>query len=176
MHCRKHVNAGEEVFRGKLEIEDAKVESMYRIGRKQEGKVRPLTVKVTENYVKWGIVKSAKKLKNAREEMYNHMWIVPDRTRKEREEHIKLTNELQDRRKEGGRWIIRGRRVVKLDENRESNADHRNYYRARGGRRDEGREARTEYRATEASGSENRGEGNQRNNRGEGGNNPRMGF
>ena len=39
-----------------------------------------------------------------------------DLTKKEREESAKLREELKNKRKEGGRWIIKKGKIVKLDD------------------------------------------------------------
>ena len=113
----------EEVFQGALRIRDAKIERIFRIGRENNGKIRPVIVELSEVETKWELIKRSKCLKDEDNPEMKQVIIAPDLTRKEREENDKLREELKQRRQNGGRWIIRKGKVIKLhngDEERDN--------------------------------------------------------
>lgn len=83
------------------------------------GKKRALKVKINEEYLKWVILKKAKNLKEDDNESIKNIIIAPDMTKMEREENNALIMELRERKKEGGRWTIRNKTVVKIGESRQ---------------------------------------------------------
>ncbi|MPC77788.1 hypothetical protein E2C01_072255 [Portunus trituberculatus] len=113
----------EEVFPEALEVRDAKIERIYRIGKGNNDKARPIIVELNEAEAKWKLVKRAKNLKNASHARIKQVIIAPDLTRKEREENDKLREELKLRRQAGGKWIIRKGKVIKLHDEPEKERD-----------------------------------------------------
>ncbi|KAK7072835.1 hypothetical protein SK128_009659 [Halocaridina rubra] len=53
-----------EVIKERLKVEEVEIEQVYRLGRRQEGKMRPLTVTLTRGKGKWEAIK--KKQSNRR--------------------------------------------------------------------------------------------------------------
>lgn len=103
----------EDLFRD-VDVRGVRVENTFRVGRRQEGKIRPLTVRLGDSEMKWKVVGKAKELKQYRE--YHRIGLVPDRTRRERETRERLRKEvLRKEREEGGRWTIRWGRVIRDD-------------------------------------------------------------
>lgn len=102
-----------EVFDA-LEVREAKIERIYRIGSRKSEKARPIIVELNEVGTKWKLVKCSKNLKHARHTGVRQVIIAPDLTRKEREENDRLRDELRFRRQAGGKWIIRRGQVISL--------------------------------------------------------------
>ncbi|KAK7074186.1 hypothetical protein SK128_020618 [Halocaridina rubra] len=57
-----------EVLNERLKVEEVEIEQVYCLGRRQEGKMRPLTVKLTRGRGKWEAIKKAKQLKEEKSE------------------------------------------------------------------------------------------------------------
>ena len=79
-----------ELFRNGLGIIDIKPERIDRIGRKMEGRVRPMLVKVKSEEERWQILKRNTKLRN--NENYKRVFINKDMSREEREKDRRLRN------------------------------------------------------------------------------------
>ncbi|KAK3892679.1 hypothetical protein Pcinc_003472 [Petrolisthes cinctipes] len=60
---REDRNLCMDLFREKLRVEDAEIEQIFRLERREEGKIRPLTVKLSKVGAKWELIKKAKYLK-----------------------------------------------------------------------------------------------------------------
>ncbi|KAK3879156.1 hypothetical protein Pcinc_016250 [Petrolisthes cinctipes] len=106
----------EEIFQGKLGVKDAKIQRIFRIGRITTGKVRPVIMEMNEVGIKWELVKRSKKLKNNDDQVTQIIIIAPDLTKREREENDRLREELRHKRQNGGQWIIRKGKVVRMHE------------------------------------------------------------
>ncbi|KAK3886243.1 hypothetical protein Pcinc_009597 [Petrolisthes cinctipes] len=106
----------EEIFQGKLGVKDAKIQRIFRIGRITTGKVRPVIMEMNEVGIKWELVKRSKKLKNNDDQVTQKIIIAPDLTKREREENDRLREELRHKRQNGGQWIIRKGKVVRMHE------------------------------------------------------------
>ncbi|KAK3887867.1 hypothetical protein Pcinc_008017 [Petrolisthes cinctipes] len=113
---REDRNLCMDLFREKLRVEDAEIEQIFRLGRREEGKTRPLTVKLSKVGAKWDLIKKAKYLKEEEDHRLKRIGITPDLTRKEREENTKLREKLQERRRQGGKWIIKKRKIEPVHE------------------------------------------------------------
>lgn len=110
-------NNVKKIFKGKLIVEEVKIERLSCMGRKDENKIRAITVTMTDIVDEWELVKSSHQLREQEELWLKKVGIAPDVTRKEREEEARL-KELQENRRQGGWWIIRKGRIVKLDDDR----------------------------------------------------------
>ena len=104
----------EYVFQEKLGVEGARVEKVYRLGVRVRGRERPLVACWSEVYAKWEVIKRNKELRNVQEERVNRIRISVDKTKREREEDAKLKEKLQEKRREGGRWIIKRGKIVRV--------------------------------------------------------------
>ena len=62
------------------------------------------------------MIKRSKELKELDNPDIKNIFIAPDLTKKEREEQYKLKEELREKRDEGGKWIIKKDKAVKLDD------------------------------------------------------------
>ncbi|KAK3862749.1 hypothetical protein Pcinc_031414 [Petrolisthes cinctipes] len=60
---REDRNLCMDLFREKLRVEDAEMEQIFRLGRREEGKTRPLTVILSKVGAKWELIKKAKYVK-----------------------------------------------------------------------------------------------------------------
>lgn len=110
-------NNVKKIFKGKLIVEEVKIERLSCMGRKDENKIRAITVTMTDIVDEWELVKSSHQLREQEELWLKKVGTAPDVTRKEREEEARL-KELQENRRQGGWWIIRKGRIVKLDDDR----------------------------------------------------------
>lgn len=106
----------ESIFHDVLRVRDAIIGNIFRIGKENEGRVRPLVVELNDVGVKWALVSKSKELGQNEGSTIKHIIIAPDLTRKEREENVELEEELREKRAQGGRWIIRKGRIVRLFE------------------------------------------------------------
>lgn len=106
------------VFQDVLGVEKAHVEKVFRLGVRERGKDRPLVACLSDVYAKWNIIKMGKDLRNVRNETISKIRIAVDRTKREREEAALLREKLIQKRREGGRWIIKRGQIVKLTEER----------------------------------------------------------
>ncbi|KAK3887870.1 hypothetical protein Pcinc_008020 [Petrolisthes cinctipes] len=113
----------EEIFQGKLGVKDVKIQRIFRIGRITTGKVRPVIMEMNEVGIKWELVKRSKKLKNDDDQVTQKIIIAPDLTKREREENDRLREESRHKRQNGGQWIIRKGKVVRMHEVAESRSD-----------------------------------------------------
>ena len=69
---------------------------------------------LSEVHVKWEIIKKGNDLRQMRGDDLNKVRIGVDRTKREREQDAILREKLQEKRREGGRWIIKNRKVICL--------------------------------------------------------------
>ncbi|KAK7065886.1 hypothetical protein SK128_009160 [Halocaridina rubra] len=109
-----------EVLKERLKVEEVEIEQVYHLGRRQEGKMRPLTVKLTRGRGTWEALKKAKQLKKESEDWIKQVGIAPDLTKREREEqNKKLKGEFQEKRRQGDNE--RNEKIMKiLEEGMES--------------------------------------------------------
>lgn len=109
------------VFNNILQVEGCKIEKVFRLGKKQEGKIRPTLVKLEEEHSKWHIISKAKNLKQEEDEVIKRLIIALDMTPQQREEDFKLRQELRRKREEGESCYIKKGKIV-------SNMQMRNVY------------------------------------------------
>ena len=70
-------------------------------------------MKLQDDYLKWKVIKAAKRLKETRREEYQRVIIVPDLTVKERIKEKALRNQLKEKREKGERgWYISHGKLV----------------------------------------------------------------
>ena len=108
-----------DIITNELGVEDVEIMETIRLGKQEptarEG-VRPraLLVRLTDVQTKWEIVKTAKKLKEAKKEDYRNVFIVPDLTHKERAAEKELRDQLKEKREKGERgWFIRKGQLIR---------------------------------------------------------------
>ena len=91
------------------------IQSSYRIGNKQTGKVRPIKVRLTDSYSVQQVLRNAYKL-GTDEDCRDH-YLAPDRTKEQRLAHSKLVTEMRRLISEDSskRYAIRNNRVVCVD-------------------------------------------------------------
>jgi hypothetical protein len=90
----------EELLKAGLRLDASRhIEEVQRIGRYQEGKTRPLRVKVKTLEARTEILKRAKDLKGTDE--FKHVFIAPDLTRKQQEIDKNLRDKVKQFRQEG---------------------------------------------------------------------------
>ena len=104
----------EHIFKDKLCVEDVDVVKVFRLGQRVNGRDRPLVAYLSEVHVKWEIIKKGNDLRQMRGDDLNKVRIGVDRTKREREQDAILREKLQEKRREGGRWIIKNRKVICL--------------------------------------------------------------
>ncbi|KAI3382084.1 hypothetical protein SNEBB_008569 [Seison nebaliae] len=96
-----------------IDVQNAEIENCFRMGKKEEGRKRPLLVILKETKSKFEVLKNARNLRNANEEL-RMIGIMKDQTKKEMEESRKVRNELRQRRDNGETDIvIKNGKVVK---------------------------------------------------------------
>ena len=107
-----------EMFKEELGLDEMTVETVYRLGQPQDGKIRPAIVRFEEERTKWDVIKRGRDMRQAKDQKYREIKIWVDMTRQEREESKALREELRQKREEGGQWIIKHKRVVEVNEDR----------------------------------------------------------
>lgn len=94
--------------------EDYKITKVMRIGKRIEGRVRPVLVRFEEEKMKWVMITKAKRLRQAACEEVQAIGLALDMNKEEREKNKKLVEELKYRRQTGGRWAIKNGAVVRI--------------------------------------------------------------
>lgn len=102
----------EQVFERTLNVGGCKIEKVFRLGKKQDAKVRPTMVKFEDEVSKWQIISKAKYLKEQKDETIKGLIISLDLTLQQREEDYKLRQELKRRREAGEQCIIKRGKIV----------------------------------------------------------------
>jgi len=98
---------------------DVEVIDHRRIGKKHDGKIRPIQVDVKDEKTKWYVISKGKLLRATAE--FSRVYISPDLTESERKVELELREKLKKVREdekngEGRLWIIRKGKIV-LKEN-----------------------------------------------------------
>lgn len=100
-----------DIYDNSLEVREYTIEKIIRLGKREDGRNRPLLIKLRNEREKWNIIKNAKKLKHERAEDKKRVGISLDLTEKERDIDRKLRTELKERRDNGevGLYIKNGK-------------------------------------------------------------------
>ena len=77
---------------------------MVRLGKRLENKHRPLLVCFEQEDDKSTVISHSNWL--CRHDQYKRVFIAPDRTKFERDKHVKLVNELKERKAKGETSLI----------------------------------------------------------------------
>ena len=104
------------IFR-KLQVQEPDVKSVSRLGKKQEGNVRPVKVVFGSERNKQAIMNRVKSLRISKQqddaEVLKDIHIAPDMTQRQREERRGLMKELEKRKQEEEKdLVIRNGRIV----------------------------------------------------------------
>ena len=95
-----------------LEIRETNVEEIFRIGKRENTRDRPIIVKFKNFKQKWDTIKKSKLLN--RKEAFKTIRIYPDLTKTERIEERKLLEQLKKKKEEGEMdWTIRKGKLVR---------------------------------------------------------------
>ncbi|KAK3849354.1 hypothetical protein Pcinc_015556 [Petrolisthes cinctipes] len=98
-----------------VRCEEIKAVEVVRLGRREEGRRRPLLVKLDNEQRKYEVLKNAKNLKNTKEEWAKRVQITKDLTIREREETRKALEALREKRERGEQgWYVRDGRLLKF--------------------------------------------------------------
>ena len=100
----------DRVFKEGVGINEYQIKSIIRLGKRNEGinKPRPLLIKLDNSEQKWLILKNAKKLNKCTRQEFKKCFIVPDKTKIEREKDYLLRNQLKEERDSGEEgWYIK---------------------------------------------------------------------
>ena len=90
---------------------DANITKIFHLGKKNDGKHRPLLIGLEHEENKSSILSSSYKLCN--HDQYKHVYIVADKTKFERDKHKRLVDELKQRRADGEtNMIIRNGSII----------------------------------------------------------------
>ncbi|MPC12618.1 hypothetical protein E2C01_005321 [Portunus trituberculatus] len=73
--ARKDMETCNKVFSKVLEVKNAKVTELKRLGKQTQGKDRPLFVKLSQSETKYAILKQAKKLRFARDQAVANIYL-----------------------------------------------------------------------------------------------------
>ena len=105
------INSFHELVHSQFNITNLEISKCFRLGRPQNGKLRPLLVTLTDGSARGRILRGAKALRTS--STYKRVYISPDLTLKEREANKCLRTELR-RRKEAGETnlIIKHGKIV----------------------------------------------------------------
>ena len=110
----------DQIFGRGVGVRGFNIMDMRRLGKKSEGKIRPLYVKLERSEQKWDIVRNAKNLSKAPIPM-RKIGIVPDLTLKQRGKDRELRDRLKEKRDRGERgWFISRGELKKRDEQEDS--------------------------------------------------------
>ena len=95
-------------------IDNKEISSIFRVGKKDDNRARPLVVKFATVDIKNKILKKSGDLKIKRGNENLSVYVSIDRTKDQREKHRKLVEELKKRRRETGdlNLVIRGEKIV----------------------------------------------------------------
>ena len=103
------------IFR-KLQEQEPDVKSVSRLGKKQDGNVRPVKVVFGSERNKQAIMNRVKSLRISKQqddaEVLKDIHIAPDMTQRQREERRGLMKELEKRKQEGEKDLVRNGRIV----------------------------------------------------------------
>ena len=92
-------------------LDTIEITKCVRLGKRAEGKIRPVQITLTDRYVRGRILRNAKSLRNSTS--YQNVYISPDQTPKEREASKLLRQELRRRKDTGeSNLIIRRGKIV----------------------------------------------------------------
>lgn len=99
-----------------LELNDVVVEEVKRVPeRKIDGKKRMIIATMKDKAMRDRVLKSAKKLRQIRD--WDHVYLAPDLTKRDREQDYQLRQELKHRRETGEKnLIIRRGKIITRDE------------------------------------------------------------
>ena len=95
------------------------VNNVFRLGREPRptDRPRPIRVSVQKSVTKDKVLRNAREVNKNKAEGETLIYINRDLTKKEREFEKTLRDELREKRKGEGRWVIRNKKVVeKTDE------------------------------------------------------------
>ena len=107
------------IFYNGIQVENYNIKKILRLGKKSENpdendKPRPVLVKLTNSQEKWNIIRNAKNLKYAEEEM-KQISITPDYNKEDQEKQKILIKDLKEKRRNGEHdWHIRNGQLVYL--------------------------------------------------------------
>ena len=97
-----------DLFEGLLRVMDVKMESTVRMGKKEEGRKCLLLVKLSNESEKKSILANAKNLKGEENPWKKRVGISRDMTKMERDQGMKLREELKARRAVGDQtWYMK---------------------------------------------------------------------
>lgn len=107
------------LIKSEFNIDNIEISKSFRLGKRNEGKNRPLLITLANNYARSRILRSAKNLRKS--STYQNVYISPDLSPKERETNKLLRQELR-RRKESGEvnLIIKHGKIVSKQVNSNS--------------------------------------------------------
>lgn len=106
-----------KIFVEELGIQDLKIDKLIRLGKRIEGKNRPLLVKLGTEEEKRSILQRASKLRHSTN--FRRVYISRDMTEVERAREKKLREELMaKRRNEEAQFIIRRGKIIKVGTDR----------------------------------------------------------
>lgn len=107
------------------EIRSEDIKQTTWIGKETQGKIRPLRVKLHNIPIRNEILKNAIQAhKKVEKECGKKIYINPDRTRQQRNEQEDLRKALKAKRAEGGQWIIKHNKIIRIfPEDQQTNED-----------------------------------------------------
>ena len=113
----------------------ARIVGAFRVGQRQRDRPRLLIVKFETEAAKWDVVRYARHLQHSHK--WGNIYINPDLTKDERQAGKLLRQELDKRRKNGGKdLVIRNKRIIQVEGSDEK-------YRNRMGRRHDSSDGHT---------------------------------
>ena len=102
-----------ELISNKIMLEPDAVLDIYCLGRKNDDTLRPLSVKLRSEKLKWDIIKSSKNFKYLKNGMSDPIYVTWDKTVKERQELKKLIAKLKSRKNNGEQnLVICGNKII----------------------------------------------------------------
>ena len=105
-----------DLFEGSLKVSDIRIEGVIRMGKKENGRKRPLLVKLANEREKKSILANAKNLKGEENPWKKRVGISKDMTKKERDQDIKAREELKAKRAAGDQtWYIKNGKLQKRE-------------------------------------------------------------
>ena len=99
-------SAVEEIFSSKLEIQCPEIVRMFRIGKFESGKQRPLKIICKTEHDVSSVLSRVNAMRKDKDPKVKELFIVPDRSKEERQRRKELRDELKRRKAAGENDII----------------------------------------------------------------------
>lgn len=116
----EEANKEDDLIKCKTVLQQVRVErevnvrGVIRLGKKVQGKARPMLVRLGDESMKWNVMRNLKNLKFTQMQWVKKVSVTKDLTLKEREESKRLWEQLQEKRRQGeDGWFIKNDKLMR---------------------------------------------------------------